>query len=243
MEWKKRSRTIAAPVRTGLVLLAALAFVSQPPAFGAPGESLQAGHNLETPPHWKSRYDRPAADVERRFVVMRPGWHFYAGPAAIFWEPGSFASGNFSVSSTAFLFPLGDGTSSSSTTHDSPFGIFFAGSELEGPAPAYISFQVRNGGQFRIAKHAGGTVETIVDWTDHDAVQVYGPDTRGTTENVLSINAIDDEVGFYVNDQLVHSLPRAGLPVDGSIGIRAGEGLSLHFTEITIGPNRREAGD
>ena len=51
-----------------------------------------------------------AADeaAERNFVVMRPGWHVYAGPGGLLWDPGRFASGNYAVKSTIYLFPEGD---------------------------------------------------------------------------------------------------------------------------------------
>ena len=35
----------------------------------------QSGRNLERPGHWRVRYDDGAGAAERRFVVMRPGWH------------------------------------------------------------------------------------------------------------------------------------------------------------------------
>ena len=65
--------------------------------------AAQSGHNLERPDHWKARYDDGTSAPERRFVVMRPGWHVFAGPGGLFWDPGSFASGAFAVSSTIFL--------------------------------------------------------------------------------------------------------------------------------------------
>ena len=49
-----------------------------------------------------------------------------------------------------------------------------------------------------------------------------------------------EKVVFYVNDAEVAELPADQLRLDGVVGLRAGEGLSLHVTEIVIGPNRRE---
>ncbi len=70
-------------------------------AMAAPATmSAQSGHNLERPEHWKVRYDGSAEAAERNFVVMRPGWHVYAGPGGLLWDPGRFASGNYSVKST-----------------------------------------------------------------------------------------------------------------------------------------------
>jgi len=46
-------------------------------------------------------------------------------------------------------------------------------------------------------------------------------------------------VVFFVNDEEVGFVPRARLQVDGIAGLRAGMGLSLHITDLVIGPNRR----
>lgn len=54
--------------------------------------SAQSGHNLERPEHWKVRYDGADEAAGRNFVVMRPGWHVYAGSGGLLWDPSRFAS-------------------------------------------------------------------------------------------------------------------------------------------------------
>lgn len=217
----------AVPAGLFLVLLATLA-----PA--------QSGMNLERPGHWKARYDDGASASERRFVVMRPGWHVFAGPGGLFWDPGSFASGNYAVSSTIFLFPEGDPEQSGSTRLDSSFGLFLAGGDIESASPGYVAFEIRNDGQFRVAEHSGGEENDLVSWTGHDAVETLAADATGPLKNILGVDVRGDRAVFYVNDIQVAELPAGGLPLDGAIGLRAGAGLSLHITEIAIGPNRRE---
>ena len=90
--------------------------------------------------------------------------------------PGSFASGNYAVSSTIFLFPEGDPDQSGSTRLDSSFGLFVAGDGLEGAAPGYLAFEIRNDGQFRVAEHSGGKENDLVSWTGHDAVETLAAD-------------------------------------------------------------------
>ena len=124
--------------------------------------TAQSGLNLERPGHWKARYDDGTSGEDRRFVVMRPGWHVFAGPGGLFWDPGSFASGNYAVSSTIFLFPEGDPDQSGSTRLDSSFGLFVAGDGLEGAAPGYLAFEIRNDGQFRVAEHSAGKENDLV---------------------------------------------------------------------------------
>ena len=218
------------PVVVAVLLLVSLATFA----------TAQSGLNLERPGHWKARYDDGTSGEERRFVVMRPGWHVFAGPGGLFWDPGSFASGAYAVSSTIFLFPEGDPEQSGSTRLDSSFGLFLAGGDVEGASPSYLAFEIRNDGQFRVAEHSGGKENDLVSWTRHDAVETLAADATGPLKNVLGVDVRGDRVVFYVNDAEVAELAAERLSLSGAIGLRAGAGLSLHITEIDIGPNRRE---
>jgi hypothetical protein len=196
----------------------------------------QSGENMEKPPTWRARYDAGSAAV-RGHVVMRPGWHVNPGPAGIFWDPSRFASGNYGVSSTIFLFSPGQGEPAAQV--EAPYGLVLAGEDLDGSAPSYVTFVIRNDGSFRVAHHAGDETHEIVPWTAHDAVVVWTSASEGTAENRLGVDATDEAVTFWVNDAQVSSLPRSQLPMAGVVGVRAGDGLSLHITDIEIGPNRR----
>ncbi|MCY4555205.1 MAG: hypothetical protein OXF79_02205 [Chloroflexi bacterium] len=210
-------------------------------AMAAPATmSAQSGHNLERPEHWKVRYDGSDEAAERNFVVMRPGWHVYAGPGGLLWDPGRFASGNYAVKSTIYLFPKGEPERSGSTQVDSPYGLFLGGRDLEGEAPAYVSFLIDNAGRFRITRHTGDDVQELAPWTGNDAVAVLDELATSPAENVLEVDVRGEQTIFYIGGELVAELPSEDLDLDGAIGVRAGEGLSLHITEIAIGPNRRE---
>ena len=202
--------------------------------------SAQSGHNLERPEHWKVRYDGSDVAAERNFVVMRPGWHVYAGPGSLLWDPGSFASGNYAVKSTIYLFPEGDPEQSGSTRLDSTFGLFLGGQALEGEEPAYVSFQIDNGGRFRIVRHTGEKTNALVPWKAHESVNVLAEPASSPAENVLEVDVRGEQTIFYIADEPVAELPSADLSPEGLIGLTAGEGLSLHITEIAIGPNRRD---
>lgn len=229
--------------------------------------SAQSGHNLERPGYWKALYDDAESAEERRFVVMRPGWHVFAGAGGLFWDPGSFASGGYSVSSTIYLFPEGDPAQSGSARLDTPYGLFLSGRDLDGEGEfegdehghgegdlhghlhgegegerraAFVSFEIDNAGRFRIASHFGEQVRALTPWTESEAVVTLGEGAEGPVENVLAVDVRADESLFYVNDTRVAAMPAEGLPLDGVIGLRAGAGLSLHLTEIAIGPNRRD---
>ena len=202
--------------------------------------SAQSGHNLERPEHWKVRYDGSDEATERNFVVMRPGWHVYAGPGGLLWDPGRFASGNYAVKSTIYLFPEGDPERSGSTRVDTPFGLFLGGRDLEGNEPTHVSFQIDNAGRFRIARDTGDEVQGLVPWTANDAVAVLADPATSPAENVLEVDVRGDEAIFYVGGEAVAELSSDEVDLDGTIGLSAGEGLSLHITEIAIGPNRRD---
>ena len=205
----------------------------------ATSAAAQSGQNLERPGHWKARYDDGAAVTERRFVVMRPGWHVFSGPGGLLWDPGSFASGTYGVSSTIFLFPKGDPDQSGSVRLDSPYGLFLAGRDLEADGANYVSFELRNDRHFRIAEHSGGERRDLVPWTPHDAVVAMGAEASGPVKNVLAVDVRGDRTVFSLNDTQIAELPGARVTLDGVVGVRAGAGLSLHVTEVDIGPNRQ----
>ncbi|MXZ38550.1 MAG: hypothetical protein F4230_03795 [Holophagales bacterium] len=202
--------------------------------------SAQSGHNLERPEHWKVRYDGSDEAAERNFVVMRPGWHVYAGPGGLLWDPGRFASGNYAVKSTTYLFPKGDPERSGSTRVDTPFGLFLGGRDVEGDEPTYVSFQIDNAGRFRIARHTGDEFQELTPWTTHDAVSVLDDPATSPAENVLEVDIRGEQTIFYISGDVVAQLPSDELDLNGLVGLTAGEGLSLHITDIAIGPNRRD---
>lgn len=201
--------------------------------------SAQSGHNLERPEHWKVRYDGSDEAADRNFVVMRPGWHVYAGPGGLLWDPGRYASGNYAVKSTIYLFPKGDSERSGSTRIDTPFGLFLGGRYLEGDKPTYVSFQIDNAGRFRVARHTGDDIEELVPWTAHDGVAVLDDPATSPAENVLEVDIRGEQTTFHIGGEAVAELSSDELDLNGLIGLVAGEGLSLHITEIAIGPNRR----
>lgn len=189
----------------------------------------QSGRNMEPPPHWKVLHPDRNEVVERRFVVMRPGWHIFSGPGALLSEPGSFASGNFSVTSKMFLFPTPElGT---------PYGVFLGGSQFEGDSSTYVSFQIRNDRRFRVARHTGDQVHELVPWTEHADIVSLEP-TGGPVENRIAVDVQDGVLSFFINDAVVAELAGSGLTTDGAIGIAVGGDLSLHVTELRIGPNQ-----
>lgn len=196
----------------------------------APLAEAQAGHNMERPAHWRIMDPETREETERPLVVMRPGWHVFSGPGALLWDPGSFASGNYSVTSEMFLFPTPDlGTA---------YGVFLGGQQFEGEASAYISFEIRNDRRFRVAHHDGVEIHQLVPWTEHADIVSVEPTNGSPVQNHLGVDVREEVIAFYINDARVAELPRPGLATDGAIGLAVGDGLSLHVTALGIGPNR-----
>jgi len=59
-------------------------------------------------------------------------------------------------------------------------------------------------------------------------------------ENVLEVDIRGEQTIFYIGGEAVADLPSDELELNGLLGLAAGEGLSLHITDIAIGPNRRD---
>jgi len=201
--------------------LAALALLSTP---------LHA-QDLQRPEGWLARFDRAGsseADMEM-WVAMPPGWHITTGPAGIFWLPGTEATGSFRAELEVFLFdPEG---------RREAFGIFFGGRDLQGDAQAYTYFLLRDGGQFIVKRRSGAETPTVVPWTAHAAIRSYAD--RGddaSVRNVLTVEAGPDAIRFLVNGEEVTTLPRKGLPVDGTVGIRVNHALNLHVSRLEVTP-------
>ena len=221
--------------RTQTTVLKAIMVVVLVAALSPSPAAAQSGTNFAPPPTWKARYD--TGDGARNHVVMRPGWHIDPGPAAIFWDPGRFAAGNYSLSSTIFMFPAGTGDPPARV--DAPYGVMFGGQDLEGAEPGYFTFMVRNDGAFRVARHSAAGGKDIIPWRESAFIASWAEGDQGTAKNDLAVDVTEESVTFWVNDQEVARLPRAEVPAEGVVGLRAGAGLSLHISEVTIGPNRR----
>jgi hypothetical protein len=177
---------------------------------------------LERPSDWNVRYDRPSND-SLYFVTMTPGWHITTGPSGIFYNPATTAEGEYRVSSEIYLFP---------GERREGFGIFIGGSELEGETQSYLYFLIRKDGRFIIKQRNGTGAPTITPWTEHPAiVQQAGEENA---KNVLAVEVGSQKLDFYVNDQLVKSIPRTQLPTDGIVGLRVNHALNLHVANLNV---------
>lgn len=182
------------------------------------------------PPGWKWVTDSEARigtaldppEGSWLFGTMAPGWHITSRPGAILFEPAHSSRGRFVLESESFLFP-GTGTGG--------FGVFVGGSELE-VKPRYVAFLIRRDGSAAIESVEAGRVTPLHPWTKSAAV-LPGSST-GDVKNVLRVEAEASIVTFLVNGQKVADVPRTDGRFDGVIGLRVGENLNLHVTNLDI---------
>lgn len=183
------------------------------------------GQATPRPAGWAIRYDRAnAVDSTFHFVEMAPGWHVTSGPAAIVYEKGKSASGDFALESELFLFP---------GRRAEAFGVFVGGDDLEGDGQRYTYFVLRKTGEFLIRRREGAEVKDLVAWTADDAIPRHESE-EGTVKYLLGVSAQGDVVRFTVNGAEVAALPRAVVMPDGAYGLRVNHMLNLHVTSLGL---------
>ena len=135
------------------------------------------------------------------------------GPAAVVWDPGNTASGEYEVKGTFRLEEPSD--------HTNYYGLVFGASELDNSNQNYLYFLVGQDGSF-ILKHRANddAVHDIVARTPHDAVTTPGDD--GKSVNDLEVRVGADELTLVVNGTVVHTEARAGMAsrTNGIFGVR-----------------------
>lgn len=188
---------------------------------------LVGQEQYERPTGWKIRFDRSGvADSAVYFVSMPPGWHITTRrQRAIFYDPGTTASGAYRLRAEMHLFDPGG-------RRREAYGVFFGGSDLQGDGVTYSYFLIRDTGEYLIKRRMGSETPTVVGWTPSDAIVSYGGE--GTADNVLEVECGADTVNFYINGQRVHSLPRSDLDTDGVVGLRVNHGLNLHVSGLEV---------
>ena len=200
---------------------AAAALVIVPAVAGAQGVQAEG---------WEHRLDF-GGDVNEvlSFQTMGTGVHVTTEGAgfAVFWQPESTASGDFTISATF--------TQREPSPHPNAYGLFLGGDDLAGDGQRYTYFVLRQGGMFLIKKRIGEDLPILVDWTAHDAVNDL--DEQGSSTNKLAVEAAGDTVRFLVNDTEVATEPRSAVDTDGITGLRVTHLLNVHIDDIMLTPS------
>jgi hypothetical protein len=111
------------------------------------------------------------------------------------------------------------------------YGIFVGGRDLDATR-SYVAFLVRRDGSAAIESVDSGRIVALHPWTKAPA-GVAGA-AAGEVKNVLRVEAEAAAVTFLVNGQKVADVPRDGQRFDGVVGLRIGENLNLHVTNLDL---------
>jgi hypothetical protein len=201
----------------GLVLAALLAIA---PAFA------------QAPKGWKVRADHsadasdPDAAGAIKFVTTATGFHATNPMAAVYWNPGNTATGNYTLKGTFKLIK--------STGHDEYYGLIFGANGLEGAAQAYTYFMVTDDGTYLIKRRDGASTQEVSPTTPSDAVKK--PDASGMATNALEVRVMADKIDFVINGKVVTSLPKTGpaAKTDGIYGMRINHQLDVQIDGFAL---------
>jgi len=187
----------------------------------------------QAPKGWMLRADRStsAADPDKpgpiSFTARGSGFHAITPQAAVFWQPASTVTGNYSLKGTFKLLKP--------SSHTNYYGLVFGGSNLEGPAQSYLYFVVAQDGTWLIKRRDGDTsTREVAPRGVSDAVK--RPDASGQSINALEVRVTADKIDYLANSRVVHSTPRTGLTMktDGSYGIRVNHVLEVQVDGFTV---------
>ncbi len=188
-----------------------------------------AAQQGQRPAGWKVRFDSPSADSAKlSFVEMKPGFHVTTGPAVLLYNPALQAKGNYRAETTIHLFKPISG-------HAEAFGLVVGGTKLDGPDQSYLYFLVNDEGKYLVKRRDGAKTTDVVPWTATSAVVHYDAEKKSAA-NTLAIVAGAKDVEFLVNGTKVATQPRAGLPLDGTVGVRINHMLNVHVEKVDVSP-------
>ena len=211
-----RSPSLAAFAAASGVLLAAPGAARAQAAASAASAATPAAPTA-LPAGWSMRLDRdgaPATGVS--FAKMGNGWHATTGPAAVFYNPQTTATGTYAVDATF--------TQTKAPAHAEAYGLVFGASKLETPQQSYYYYVVRGDGQYLLKHRAGSEVHTLQDWTPHAALKKA--DAAGKATNALRVQVDADSLRFFANGTQVRALPK--VTADGIVGLRINHNLDVH---------------
>jgi hypothetical protein len=182
-------------------------------------------HAQSTPEGWRWQLDRPAPNVMGRdappgswqFQEMIPGMHVTSGPGVVLTAPGDGASGRYIVDATIVLFPNSGGEG---------YGVMFGGDES-----TWNAFLLDATGRFSVVRRQGAAVDRLVEWTPHEAITRRGAEP---VTNQVRVAVEPDSIRFLVNTRPVGALPRSATRTDGHFGLRLGEGINVHVTNVDV---------
>lgn len=152
------------------------------------------------------------------------------GPAGIYWNPASTASGNYEVKSTFT-------ENKQNASHPHSYGLFIGGSDLDTPNQAYAYCIVYGDGTYSMKYFHGTAVESVADRVANAAIRKA--DANGVATNEVAWRVRDGKASCVVNGTEVGSWQAAQLTgadklksLDGIYGVRVAHNVDVTMTPI-----------
>jgi hypothetical protein len=82
-----------------------------------------------------------------------------------------------------------------------------------------------------VVRRQGAAVDRLVEWTAHEAITRRGAEPA---TNQVRVAVEPDSIRFLVNARPVGALPRSATRTDGHLGLRLGEGINVHVTNVEL---------
>ena len=194
----------------------------------AGGAGLQA-QTATSSVGWTIRPDAGGDRAQVKAAEMKPGFHVTTGPAAILFDSGMRARGDWRLEATIRLFDPG--------ARAEGFGVFFGGSGLNGATPQYAYALVRRDGKAMLKVRDGGTTRTVREWTASGGVPQWKPGVPGASVKYpIVVEAKGARVSLWIGGTKVIDAARSELPTDGIVGLRVNHSLNLHIEKVSIAP-------
>jgi len=186
----------------------------------------------QAPQGWKMRIDRratasdPDAAGPVKFVTTGSGFRATNPVAAVFWKPGSTATGNYTLKGTFTLMRP--------SPHVNYYGLIFGGKDLEGPGQSYLYFVVAQDGTWLLKRRDGNATQDLTRYTPNAAIKKL--DASGKSTNALEVRVTADKIEYVVNGTPVHTTPKTGQTAntDGIYGFRINHLLDVEVDGLAV---------
>ncbi len=218
-----------------IALPAALLFAST--AFAQDADRSVAGGGISVA-GWKGKVDERPAKAgktvrDSRFDKMGNSFMLKAGPAGIFWNDASSASGDYAVKSSFSETAM-------KAAHPHSYGVFIGGNNLDDDTKQTFAYCIVYGtGKYSIKYFNGWKVTTVADNVESPAIKKA--DASGNATNEVGWRVKGGNAACVINGQEVKSLTSAELVGDGKLaslngtyGYRVSHNLDLHVTPLVV---------
>lgn len=214
---------------SALAIALALLIPALPGAQAQDPDRKVAGGGIDVP-GWKGKVDAAAAKKgmaisNSKFVKQGDDLHLTVGPAAVYWNPASTASGDYTVKAT-----FKEGKMSSSHPH--PAGIFIGGSNLDTDQQKLMYCVAYGDGSFLIRQFNGAEVVTIAKRQPHASVKKAAED--GSVANEVGWTVKGGRAECVINGTSVAGFDRSEIvgagkldSTDGVTGIRVSHNMDV----------------